>query len=562
MTSITPFSFSRSRDLLWFDVPLLLLAGAVWWASSAAHDVASARLATSWFAGGVALALIVARAAHNPLALYRVGGIVALTALTASVAFITQYRYLGADTKISAIDALGMALSAPFPRMSSTMPMQNTVAVLLEGVIPLLVGLALDRRRAAWRVLTIAAAGATALAVLLTASRGAWMGLVAGAAVWVAITRVARPRRAAWAVVAFGAITLAGLAMTTRPGLAVVESASAMLGGFLVRPDRLEIYRESLTLLRDFAITGIGPGLQFGSLYSRHALLIGPEFIEYPHQLFIHVWLAAGGAGLVVWVVLLGAMGTAAGAGEQRQPSHTLRGTWIGLLVVLAHGLTDSRQAYDAWAWMPFFVLIGLLAAQVRREVVTTPRWAVVGPLATGVVVALALSWRVSPIEAASLANRGAVVEASAYAPQQSDAERRAHLEAAKDWYRKALASSPSQPTALRRLGLLAIEDLAFDDALAYLQQALIADPYSAATRKGTGLAAAWAGDAAMAATLLGPMPGMADELLVWSRAWQDRGRTDLAVHALRACLAIDPNLPVVVDRLRELEGGGPAPAR
>ena len=65
-------------------------------------------------------------------------------------------------------------------------------------------------------------------------------------------------------------------------------------------------------------------------------------------------------------------------------------------------------------------------------------------------------------------------------------------------------------------------------------------------TRKAYGLALVWTGDAAIAASLLAPVPGMASELATWSRFREERGERPLALSAARTSLAIAPDQPEV----------------
>jgi hypothetical protein len=71
-----------------------------------------------------------------------------------------------------------------------------------------------------------------------------------------------------------------------------------------------------------------------------------------------------------------------------------------------------------------------------------------------------------------------------------------------------------------------------------------------------------WSGDTALAAQLLAPVPGMADELSTYSRWRHQRGEIPLAVAAARASLAIAPDQPEVTGWLAQLAREAVPPSR
>ena len=59
---------------------------------------------------------------------------------------IVQYRYLAPpEVKVAALDAIGRAVSAPFPPLLPWAPFANSSATLLEGLVVVAAGLALGR---------------------------------------------------------------------------------------------------------------------------------------------------------------------------------------------------------------------------------------------------------------------------------------------------------------------------------------------------------------------------------------------------------------------------------
>jgi hypothetical protein len=321
------------------------------------------------------------------------------------------------------------------------------------------------------------------------------------------------------------------------------------------RPDRIDVYRNSLVLVGDFPFTGIGLGDQFTSALARYALLIQVPFLTYSHNLYLDIWIELGLIGIASFVFLIASICVAAVAGERAQPSTRFRGLWLGLAAILIHGLVDARQSVDGWTWLPFFVLLGLLAARMRQTTPLTlfrihraPTIATAGFL----IVVSAYLW---PLHGRWKANLGTLSQARAdFGAYQ--AEERAHLmtEARAD-YAEAIQLDRGQSTALRRLGILAIDERRFDDARALLDAAWAGDSGNGATQKALGLACAWTGDLKRAQRLLLPEKSIVEELNTWSWWWEHEGQPEQAVYAARLSLLMQPEQPDVSRRLLQLEG-------
>ena len=134
------------------------------------------------------------------------------------------------------LDAVGRALSRPFPRLGSWTPFANSLATLLEGTVAVAVGLVLARGAAATRAW--AAVAAAVLADGLCGERVA--GQLAGRG------RVARGVRRAGPA---ASLTPARCGGGRRRGPAVLASAVGggtpwwmRVAGLAGRPDRLDVY--------------------------------------------------------------------------------------------------------------------------------------------------------------------------------------------------------------------------------------------------------------------------------------------------------------------------------
>ncbi len=471
-----------------------------------------------------------------------------LVTTLAALYFLTQYRHLAFDAKLPAIHALALRISARFPQWDIWTPFPNSIATLLDGVFGAALGLALSRRGAiATRGLAAAAAVVLGAVLAAAASRGSLLAVIAATAVglWASF-RLPAPglRVVVAAAVAVGLAVLGAAMWSSTPWW---MSVAALAG----RPDRLDVYRDALTLLRDVPFTGIGAGDQFAASLSKYALLIQVPYLTYAHHLVLEIWLEFGLPGLASWWALAAATAVTAVAGERAGLGWRFRGLWIGLLAVHLHGFSDARQSVDLWTWVPFFVLTGLLAAAVARHDVRATRSMVFAPVVVALLVTVVVVGSRGPVVAAWHANLGAVAQARADFGDGSsgtppgEAERQFTL---------ALAANPADAPALRRLGILELDLDRHAEALAHLAAAYTADGSNVSTRKAYGLAAMWTGDIELAARLLNGLPAISDELTAWSNWRRSRAELPLAANAAKVSLAIDPTQTALATWLAGLE--------
>ncbi|MBL8136141.1 MAG: O-antigen ligase family protein [Acidobacteria bacterium] len=538
-----------AADVLHAAVAAFVASGlvGVW----AAPDRAAAAASLRMFAfGGVLHAVIWLAGRRAPW--HRVMPLGAmLGGALAATYFLTQYRHLVTDAKVSLTHALGQALSGPAPALGWWTPQTNTVGTLLDGLVCLAAGAALGRGSVAVRALAGAAAAVMALGIVVSASRGSWLAVLVAVA---AAAVVALPGRKIPPAVVGGVVTagvLAVVASAVAPGVPWWMRLAAHLG----RPDRLEVYQHALTLVRDAPFTGIGAGDEFARALSSYALLIQVPYLTYAHNLAVDLWLEHGLPGLAAWWALAAALAAAAVAGERARLGWRFRGAWAGLLAIHVHGLSDARASVDAWLWLPFFVLTGILAAQVSRHGVRLPRaWALAPPVVAVAVCGASIAGR-GAVGAAWHANLGALAQGRADGfdrrsdPRAASAEREARAH-----FARALRHDAGDGPALRRLGLLDLASGHYDEAARHLGGAWREDPGHVTTRKAYGLAAVWTGDLDLAVELLRALPGMADELNTWSTWRASRGELARAIAAAQVSLRLEPAQPAIVDLVHRLE--------
>jgi O-antigen ligase len=356
------------RALLWFDLPLAALAASAVVALGVAWETDSAQQAVLWLGAGILVSVILSRLCQRENVWRAAARVLVLGGAGLGLYVVLQYPYLGYDVKVASLARIGGAIGKLVPRIGAWAPMPNSVATLLEGLVPLAAALALERGRAGWRLIAGVSALLMLLAIVLVASRGAWVALFAACLAWALAWGWTRRASLFGKLAVVASVAAALLLVAVATGLVAPSIAGFQLGSVFDRPDRLNVYRNSLVLIRDFPFTGIGPGNQFAMALSRYALLIQVPVLTYAHNLYLNLWLELGLAGILSWVLLVGAVLAAILVGERAVLGISFRGAWSGILVVLVHGLTDARQFVDRWTWLPFFVLLGLLAATLRRE--------------------------------------------------------------------------------------------------------------------------------------------------------------------------------------------------
>ena len=292
------------------------------------------------------------------------------------------------------------------------------------------------------------------VALLLSEARGAWLALALAAsawALWIFIsTREANRRqtRAIWLI----CITIGGLA-----GVAAI--ALTPLGSWLLEHsgDRVNIWRNSLSLVRDYPFTGMGLG-SYEMAYASYALLTHVGYVAHAHNLLLDVWLSLGVLGLIA---LLGMILNAVWP----KPSSPWRSAALAsLLVMLVHGTVDDTLWGSVFLIPVMFVPLALLirpaestSAASRRSF--QPAWALWLASAVGLLVTLITSTG----QAAHEANWGALqqtrAELSAYhwpdVPLQDTLRQNGQGEIAlvTDRYQQAVHLDPGNVTAQWRLG-------------------------------------------------------------------------------------------------------------
>ena len=424
--------------------------------------------------------------------------VAALPALIAGVFLITNNwtRWIG---KIPALNSLLLLVANWLPGVTNPLN-PNVIGGALAALLPLQV-FALHRTRRAIRLPLIAL---TVIALVLSQTRGAWLALllVLGMwALWKTMTRWPIDKRRAryWWLLAVAGGSVALMAVLTFTSLG--ESLLS-LGG-----ERLAIWHNSIDLVRDYPITGLGLA-GFEMVYSTYILLLHVGHTIHAHNLWLDMWLNQG----IIGVFALAGM--VLNAVWPRPASAWRMPALLALGVVLLYGLIDDP--YYGVALLVVFAPLGLL---IRPGLVAPtdfaanfsgfqPAYALWIAAAAFFVLGL-----FTPMGRAALeANLGAVAQTTAELSKYSwpevpiqDALRRLNavdLNSAIAHYLAALEIDPTNATANRRLGQIELAREQFTKACSHLAAAYKALPLQRATRQLLGECAAIAGQEVEAVSL------------------------------------------------------------
>ena len=354
------------------------------------------------------------------------------------------------------------------------------------GAIAILLPLQVFALRRTRRWLAAAIVAVSLLALFLSEARGAWFALAVAALAWVlwsiVLARVTDRHKAhmIWSMLAVVGVMVGAIIIAITP-----------LGGWLLNSsgDRVNIWRNSLSLIRDYPVTGIGLG-SYEMVYASYALLTHVGCVFHAHNILLDIWLDLGALGLIAFI------GMIVNAVWPKPSSPWRLAALVSLLVMLVHGLADDALWGYAGILLPItFIPLALLARPAETTLNTAhrkfqPAWAIWLAGAIGLLAML-----VTPAGRALLiANWGALqqtrAELAVYhwpdVPLQ-DVLRYTGEGAtaiAVDLYRQALNIDPGNATALWRLGQIELAQGQYQDACQHLAAAQIVASEQRATRQ------------------------------------------------------------------------------
>lgn len=363
---------------------------------------------------------------------------------------------------------------------------------VIGGVLAALLPLQVFALRSTRRWIKIVLLGVTVGALILTEIRGAWLALFAVTAMWIAwrtiTARITNPKTArGWWI---GVVVVAGFLI----GAVLIATP---LGGRLLGlgGDRVNIWRNSVDLIGDYPITGLGL-TGFEMTYSTYALLVHVGHTVHAHNLWLDMWLYQGIVGVIALAGLI------VNGVWPKPASRWHMAALMALAVILLHSLIDDPfYGYGGAALPIIFIPLGLLARPPELAAIqTTSRRRTLQPAAAiwGLAAIALVLVVITPAGHAILEeNLGAVAqtraELSVYdwpAVPIQDALRRSDVAGLADavaHYQLALALDPSNAAANRRIAQIELARNIYDSACSHFAAAYAGNPNQRATRQFLG---------------------------------------------------------------------------
>lgn len=558
--------------LLALNISMLLFAVSAVMSMSASYDPARSQDAMFAIVACVGLYFLVAYAARERLVSRIFAAVGMLAAIAFAGYFITQFGHQNYPETPGFIQRLGN-LTTVGPRLDLFYVHPNAAATFLEVMLPICIALFVASRGCFMRVVWGAFGLAMLYAIFLSFSRGAYVGLAGTFAIALGVGILHQVnRRQGGILVGLFLFMVVGAVI----GVVVLGPRLGNLGSTLATAtSRLELYRNSLYLAKDYAITGIGLGDTFAMVYSRFGLLIFVPFLSYSHNLPLAVWLGQGILGIVAFIGMVTAFYIyIARVMLSSKPGGLFYGSWLGVTATLLHGLTDARQYTESpWIMPTLFFGMGLAVAcgaramyrvyeedmRYQRTIPKRSYWlpAFCGAAALVLLIGGLLIFN-RKITALWYTNLGALDETRGdtfITPTITPDQSQTYNEQAVNWYKMALDIDPDQSNANRRLGNLLVSLDQYVEAVPYLEKAVQAEPTNPAALKGLGLAYVWVGrteDAARVFAQLSDTQAMSQELVTWwtFRTSDEQKQPLLGGYALETALLMDkddpnPNLDV-----------------
>jgi len=393
------------------------------------------------------------------------------------------------------------------------------------------------------RVCALVLCGITVSVALLSGSKAIWAALLISAISHIALSLRLPNRGPINPIITFvQRFWLMGALLAVLAFVAWLLSQTNQTNIATSNGARIAVWQNSLSLVRDFAFTGVGFG-NYPMAFSSYVLLVHVPFLEHAYNLWLNLWLNQGLLGLLAWLGLL----VTALVSNQRNP----QGFWhapalAAFSTILLYGLFDDPFYGYGGAMLPLLLLPSALLAPALsprpvhalkispRQTLLSVSRLLISSIATAGAAVIAVAFvatAIPSLRASWHANAGALMqmktELSLYrwpdfaVQDQLRISPQVNLDSAINEYQQAIQLDPANATANQHLGQIELARSEWAPAFGHLNTAWASDPTRRATRQMLGELCLIAGNDAMGLDLwrtLDVQQGQLDIREAWYR--------------------------------------------
>ncbi len=303
----------------------------------------------------VLFALVVENSADTRRKLHSLTALLVLAAAAVSLLGIAQYVF-GVSGEASWVDSDMFTIST---RVYATLENPNVLGEYLVLIFPLGGALLLTARGWGGRLLWLLCCGVMGLCLLMTSSRGSWVSLLLAGGIFFLLLKPQLMVLAPIALVGLAAVMPASV-MDRFSSIGNLQDSSTSY--------RVSIWMGSLSMLKDYWLSGVGPGTgAFNLVYPRYSY--NAANAEHAHNLYLQMAADGGVCALLVFVVVILALCRQLCAAMSRNKKWETRIFLIGILSgvggFLANGMTD-HAFYNYRVMLLFWAVTGLGMAWAR----------------------------------------------------------------------------------------------------------------------------------------------------------------------------------------------------
>ncbi|MBQ2696874.1 MAG: O-antigen ligase family protein [Clostridia bacterium] len=284
------------------------------------------------------------------------GAIISLVLVAAFVALVGIYQnFAGVSGAASWVDQ--EMFSQIKTRVYSTFDNPNVLGEFLVMMVPLALAVLWKSRTDGQKFIYTAIFLALGACMIFTWSRGAWLGVLLATALFLLIA----DKR--WSLLAVVGVLLLPVILSSNSAI-VSRIVSVGNTQDTSTAYRVSIWQASITMIRDFWLSGIGLGSEaFSMIYPRYALA-GANFALHSHNLFLQIMVEAGIAGIIAFVLMIIAFVRRSFSRFVYQKRNTYAGAIVlaltaGVLGFLFQGLTDNVW-YNYKMVLIFWIVLAL----------------------------------------------------------------------------------------------------------------------------------------------------------------------------------------------------------